>query len=86
MTFLAVVLSFIVVPLALTVWAPRWRVAAAASLAGSATIWALIARNVYHLPIPMNEPEWWGGLAIALTSATIGVAIGALIRHRQGNP
>lgn len=41
--------------------------------------------KVYLSPIRMNEPEWWGGLSIAIVLARVGYAIGEVVgRTRTG--
>jgi hypothetical protein len=63
-----------------------WRIAALISLAGASILWVLLARLIYLSPIPMNEPEWWGGLAITCALAELGSTIGVYLRHRRGDP
>ncbi len=76
-------LVLVLVPLVVTWLAPSRRTAIAASTLGAVALWLLIARFAYHSPIPLNEPEWWGGLAIVTTLAGIGIVVGAFLRQRQ---
>ena len=78
-----VALLFVLVSLGITLLIPSTRVAVLTSLLGAAASWVLIARFTYLTPIPVNEPEWWGGLAIVCTLASIGVVIGLFLRRRH---
>jgi uncharacterized membrane protein len=73
----------VLVPFGITLLVPSWRIAMLTSVLGGAAAWVLIARFTYHSPIPLNEPEWWGGLAIVWALAVIGVTIGVFVRRRQ---
>ena len=82
MSISVLALLFVLVPLGVTLLIPSTRAAALTSLLGAVATWVLMARYMYLSPIPLNEPEWWGGLAIVCTLASIGVVIGFLMRRR----
>ena len=64
---------------------PDRRNASIVSVLGGAMSWILIGRFAYLKPIPADEPEWWGGLAIACVIAGVGVAAGILLRRRSAS-
>lgn len=80
---LLLALLFILVPAGISFAVHSVRAAAVTSLLGAALSWFLIARFTYLQPIPLNEPEWWAGLAIVSTLAAIGIIIGTFMRRRQ---
>lgn len=73
----------VLVPLGISLVVGSTHVAAVTSLIVAALSWALIARFTYLQPIPLNEPEWWAGLAIICTLALAGVVVGSFVRRRQ---
>ncbi|MDP9067225.1 MAG: hypothetical protein M3N53_02610 [Actinomycetota bacterium] len=80
---LLLALLFVLVPLGISFLIPSLRVATVISLTSAAMAWLFIARFTYLQPIPLNEPEWWGGLAIISTLTAIGVIMGVFMRRRQ---
>lgn len=77
-----VILLFVLVPAGVVWFLPSTLRPTWISVAGAFAAWAWIATAAYHSPISVNEPEWWGGLAISCTLAAIGAAIGAAARTR----
>ena len=58
------------------------RIALVATLIAAVVAWVLVSRLSYVTPMPVNEPEWWGGLVATCALAGVGVAIGAYMRRR----
>ena len=80
---LQLVLLLVLIPFGIGLLVPSKRVVFSSSIVGATVTWALLARYSYHRPLPLNEPEWWGGLGIVYALAGLGVIVGLFIRRRR---
>ncbi len=58
------------------------RAALAGCLVLSGLVWIVFVA-VSDFDIPINEPEWWGGLALTCTALVVGGVIGQFTRTRS---